>query len=234
MQGWSFLLAIMLAVVAVGAYGALYHRLSLPVIRELATEEVTALPLGELVEIPTHEVSAEVTEPIELEPAAFDAVQPVEVAQIIEMPEAIEALTTEDIFAVPLAVKLVDPQSLAQAKPKTLAPKPAVLRTTSTATISAPRSTGGSTMATSGSPTARGGRMPSPAYPSFARSARMEGSVGLRISVSPSGSVDGVSVTVTSGYSALDDFVASYVRRSWKLKPGPAGSYTKTFTFRMR
>jgi TonB family protein len=76
--------------------------------------------------------------------------------------------------------------------------------------------------------------MPNPSYPSFAKSSRMQGSVKLLIRVSATGGIDSTTVIGTSGFSALDDYVANAVRRSWRLNPGPAGSYTKTFTFQLR
>jgi TonB family protein len=62
----------------------------------------------------------------------------------------------------------------------------------------------------------------------------MQGTVRLSISVGPSGAVEGVSVIGSTGFSALDSYAASWVRRNWRWPGGASNRYTLPLTFRLR
>ncbi|MHB1081917.1 MAG: energy transducer TonB [Prosthecobacter sp.] len=178
------------------------------------------------------------------EPSAeIEPVLPVEIPEAIEtppetldLPEIAEAMTMEDIFAIPTAPKIED----------ALRPIDPVKRQTPTAP-SRPRSalvasSGGTRSSTSQAGTAGGsgaagsggkGKFPQPSYPDFARSSGMQGTVRLSISVGPSGSVEGVSVIGSTGFSSLDEYAASWVRRNWRWPAGASHRYTLPLTFRL-
>jgi periplasmic protein TonB len=163
------------------------------------------------------------------EPQATPAPEEPVVAQTEQEVEAIQPLTLEDVFTVPAAPAILERVIV----PKAVTPTRQPITRSPTATVAARVAPQPSRPVGGGNPSARGGRMPSPAYPSFARSGGMAGSVRLEIGISPEGSVTQVRVVGTSGFSALDEYVAQYVRRTWRLRAGPAASYLKTFTFRL-
>lgn len=179
------------------------------------------------------------------QPAETEPVQPLEITEAVEtppenldLPEIAEAMTMEDIFAVPTAPRIedalrpIDPVL----KPKP-APAPPRARPTAVASSSGTSSSRSQAGTAGGSGTAGSGgkgKFPAPPYPSFARSGGMQGTVRLSISVGPSGSVDGVSVIGSTGYSALDDYAASWVRRNWRWPGGASSRYTLPLTFRLR
>ena len=189
-------------------------------------------PMGELGSM---EMSSE-------QPAETDPVLPVEMPEAneaplenLDLPEIAEAMTMEDVFAVPTAPKIED----------ALRPIDPVARpkaTPSPRTTSAPRSSGSRSNITQtgasggGGSGGSGGKIvrPQPSYPEFARTAGMQGTVRLSISVGPSGAVEGVSVINTTGFSSLDEYAASWVRRNWHFPPGTSHRYTVPLTFRLR
>lgn len=175
-------------------------------------------------------------------PAETEPVLPVEIPDTVEtppenldLPEVAEAMTLEDVFAIPTAPKIedalrpVDP--VVKPKPAPIPPRP---RT--------PVASGGTRSSTPQAGTAGGtgasgsgkGKFPAPPYPAFARGAGMQGTVRLSISVGPSGAVDGVTVIGSTGFSALDSYAASWVRRNWRWPGGAASRYTLPLTFRLR
>ncbi len=202
-------------------------------------DEVVELPMVEtsMAELMSMDASAD-------QPAQTDPVLPVEIPEAIEtppenldLPEIAEAMTMEDIFAIPTAPKIED----------ALRPIDPVKRQTPTAPSSprkAPVASGGGTGSSTnqagmagGSGTAGSGgkgKFPQPGYPDFARSAGMQGTVRLSISVGPSGAVEGVSVIGSTGFSSLDEYAASWVRRNWRWPAGTSKRYTLPLTFRLR
>lgn len=184
--------------------------------------------LAEAEEQPTEQeplLPAEIPEAIETPPVTLD------------LPEIAEAMTLEDVFAIPTAPKIedalrpVDPV----VKPKP-APKPPRPRT--------PVASSGGTRSSTPQAGAAGGTgtagsegkvwMPDPPYPSFARSAGMQGTVRLVINVGPSGAVEGVSITGSTGFSPLDQHTASWVRRNWRWPAGAARRFSRPFTYRLQ
>ncbi|MEZ5385848.1 MAG: TonB family protein [Prosthecobacter sp.] len=169
---------------------------------------------------------------------------PVEIAEAVEtppenfdLPEVAEAMTMDDVFSVPTAPKIedalrpVDP--VVKPKPAPTPPRPrtpSVARSSGTPSTTSQSGTAGGTGA---SGTGRG-KFPSPPYPSFARSGGMQGTVRLSISVGASGAVESVSVMGSTGFSALDEYAASWVRRNWRWPGGTAKRYSLPLTFRLR
>jgi protein TonB len=75
---------------------------------------------------------------------------------------------------------------------------------------------------------------PQPAYPAAARASRTEGFVVVRYTVSPSGSVTGVSVVSASPPGVFNGVTLSAVRQ-WRFRPSASGgSGTTTIRFKLR
>ena len=226
-----------LTVGIIGMFAADVPPIHLKTLEDL--DEAVELPMVEtsMAELLSMEASAEPT-------AETEPLLPVEIPEAIEtppetldLPEIAEAMTMEDIFAIPTAPKIED----------ALHPIDPVKRQTPTAP-SRPRadpvaSSGGTRSNTSQAGTAGGsgtagsggkGKFPQPSYPDFARSSGMQGTVRLSISVGPSGAVESVSVIGSTGFSSLDEYAASHVRRNWRWPAGTAHRYTLPLTFRLR
>ena len=226
-----------LTVGIIGMFAADLPPIHLKTLEDL--DEAVELPMVEtsMAELLSMEASAEPS-------AETEPVLPVEIPEAIEtppetldLPEIAEAMTMEDIFAIPTAPKIED----------ALRPIDPVKRPTPTApsrSRNAPvASKGGTSSSTTQAGTAGGrgasgsagkGRFPQPPYPEFARSAGMQGTVRLSISFGPSGAVEGVSVISTTGFSALDEATVSFIRRNWHEPTGTPHLRTVPITFRLR
>jgi len=205
---------------------------------DLATEH--AMIETSMAELQTLEASED-------EPAETEPVLPVEIPEAIEtppetldLPELAEALTMEDVFAIPTAPKIedalrpVDPVVKPKPAPAPT-PRPRTQTTTrSTTPAATPRSGTAGGSGTGGATGSGRGKFPSPPYPAFARSGGMQGTVRLSISVGASGAVESVTVMGSTGFSALDSYAASWVRRNWRWPGGSANRYTLPLTFRLR
>lgn len=201
-------------------------------------ENATEVPMIEtsMAELQTLEATNDV-------PAETEPVLPVEIPETVEtppenldLPEIAEAMTLEDVFAIPTAPKIedalrpVDP--VVKPKPAPAPPRPRTPVANSGTRSSTPQAgTAGGNGASGGGGK---GKFPAPPYPAFARGAGMQGTVRLSISVGPSGAVDGVTVIGSTGFSALDSYAASWVRRNWRWPGGTASRYTLPLTFRLR
>ena len=196
---------------------------------ETSMAELQTLEATEAVAEETPELPVEIPDAVET------------LSESLDLPEVAEAMTMEDIFAIPTAPKIedtlkpVDP--VVKPKPQP-APRPRTQTVArSSGTPSTTSNTGIAGGAAGGTGTARGtgrGKFPAPPYPSFARSGGMQGTVRLSISVGASGAVEGVSVISSTGYSALDNYASSWVRRNWRWPGGAANRYTLPLTFRLR
>ncbi|MDZ4406160.1 TonB family protein [Prosthecobacter sp.] len=200
-----------------------------------ADQAMIEASMAELQTLEANEVAAE-----------EEPVLPVEIPEAVEtppenldLPEIAEAMTMEDIFAIPTAPKIedalrpVDPV----AKPKPAPPRPrtqAVARSSGTpSTTSRSGVVGGSAGGTANGVGTKPLRSPKPPYPSFARNAGMQGTVLLSISVGPSGAVESATVIGSSGFSALDEPTASWVRRNWRWPVGATGRYSQPIRFKI-
>jgi protein TonB len=65
-----------------------------------------------------------------------------------------------------------------------------------------------------------GGRFPAPAYPSAARSARIDGTVVLLVTVESSGVPSSVEIRNSSGHTMLDVAARDHLRRNWRWPAG--------------
>jgi protein TonB len=65
-------------------------------------------------------------------------------------------------------------------------------------------------------------RNPAPSYPVFAKRAREEGKVILRVQVDASGKVAGIEIHQSSGFERLDKAALAAVRR-WRFEPARSG-----------
>lgn len=195
---------------------------------EMSTEELTMtemMAMGEKTEDLTEVepvVPVEIPETIETPPQTQD------------LPEIAEAMTLEDIFAVPTAPKIedalrpVDPV-VRQTPPAPARPRPGpVAKSKGTGASSSQEGTAGAT----GMGNSKG-TLPKPPYPDFAQRAGMQGTVRLVVGFGPSGSVESVSVVSTTGFSALDEATVSFIRRNWRWQTGTSHRHTVPLTFRL-
>lgn len=244
-MGLSWMVAIGATFLAVGLIGMapyvpVYHLKSLEDLVNLDDAPMIETSMAELMS--QQEAETEVAEePTEL---------PVEISEVLEtpqpmedLPELVEAMTLEDIFAVPSAPKIedalrpVDPVVKPKPRPTPTPNKPrsTVAKSSGTGSPNArPGAVGGTAGGTGMGKGSGKGKFPAPPYPSFARSSGMQGTVRLSISVGASGAVEGVSVTSSTGYSALDSYAVSWVRRNWRWPGGASNRYTLPLTFRLR
>lgn len=242
--GLSWLLAVSSGFLAVGIVGV--FATEMPLIHLKTLSDVMHADDLPLIETTMAELQAENTE----EPAPPEDVPP-ETTELLEvempeeapqpdldLPEVAEAMTQEDIFAIPTAPKIED--ALKPIDP-VVRPKPAptpILRksTTASRTPYSPSTMPGGTPGGTGTGRS-GGRMvtPAPPYPSFAKSQNMQGTVRLSLSVGPSGAVEGATVVSSTGFSALDSYAANWVRRNWRFPATGTGKrYTLPLSFRLR
>lgn len=176
----------------------------------MAELQSEAAPAAEIAEEPV-ELPQEIIDPVETPPEMQD------------LPELVEAMTTEDIFAIPTAPKIEDAMRPVDpvAKPR---PRPAPTK---------PRATVAKSGGGTGSPTGRqgvaggvaggtgtsgNGRLinPKPSYPSAARSAGMQGTTSVSITFNAAGRVESAVVVSSSGYSILDNAAISSIQRNWR------------------
>ncbi|TDU72866.1 outer membrane biosynthesis protein TonB [Prosthecobacter fusiformis] len=189
-------------------------------------------------ENPTEEVveeTLEIPEPVEVQ------------IETLELPEMMEPLVTEDLFTVPAAPKIetvqkpVDP---AKPKPKTQ-PRPAVAKPASrpaTSTMTTAGGTAGSGGGGGGTGRAGAGagkgRLPTPPFPSGARSRGVTGTVTFSLRVSPAGKVEYAAVVSSNcsngGFTASEQSqLSSYICRNWYL-PGRMGNLRLPVRFQLR
>ncbi|HCN77636.1 MAG TPA: hypothetical protein DIT13_10645 [Verrucomicrobiales bacterium] len=181
-------------------------------------------------------VAAETLEPDSTE-VQFESPPVVEMPlELQDLPELIPALVTEDVCTVPAAPKIESVLTPVE-PPK---PRPVVNRAPSPATrppsqtSARPASPGGGMGGTGISGSGGSGRFPTPPYPSFARSRGIQGSVMLTIIVNATGAVENAIVSGSTGYSELDSYAASWVRRNWRFPPGAARSFKLPVVFKLR
>lgn len=233
---WS--VAVSASFLAVGVIGMFAHDLPpihLKSLADLATAEELPMIETSMAELLTQAANED---PVAVE----ETILPIEIPEAIEtppenldLPEIAEAMTLEDVFAIPTAPKIedalrpVDPVVKPQPAPTPPRPRTPVASTTRSTTTQA-----GTAGGTGNSGSGGRGTYPAPPYPSFARSAGMQGTVRLSISVGPSGAVDGVSIIGSTGFSALDEHAAAWVRRNWRWPGGSAKRYTLPLTFKLR
>lgn len=174
------------------------------------------------------------------QPAETEPVLPTEIPETIEtppenldLPEIAEAMTMEDIFAVPTAPKIEDALRPIDPVKRQAPPSPPRPRTASSGGTRSSMNQAGTAGGSGTSGSGGKGKFPQPSYPDFARSSGMQGTVRLSISVGPSGAVEGVSVIGSTGFSSLDEYAASWVRRNWRWPAGASHRYTLPLTFRL-
>lgn len=241
--GLSWLLALSGGFLTVGIAGL--FAADMPEIRLKSLADITQADDLPLIETTMAELQAQNDEepaPAEDAPPETPEIMEIETPEALppdlDLPEVAEAMTLEDIFAIPTAPQIEDALKRVDPVVKTV-PKPVAKPTPRKSTASRPSTTPG----TPGGPpggtgTAKsGGRMvtPAPPYPSFAKAQNMQGTVRLSLSVGPSGSVEGASVVSSTGFSALDNYAASWVRRNWRFPATGTGKrYTLPLSFRLR
>jgi protein TonB len=202
------------------------------------------LSLGEAASSPLVQVQEFFAPPEETspEPPAAEAPQtppPVEVSipQVpvltppLQPPEMVELQAAEPLPEPPPVQPPQEPPppkpAPAEPEPKTKpAPAPASPTAASKASPSAarPARAGGTPGGSQPVPfsAAGGGRFPAPSYPSAARSARIDGTVVLLVTVESSGVPSSVEIRTSSGHAMLDTAARDHLRRNWRWPAGEA------------
>lgn len=163
-------------------------------------------------------VEEEVVEEIEIPPVP-------EIALPITPPEMVEITPLDPIIEKPKPMPVVRPP---EPKPvtKTTPPKPRPSANAGSGT-GAPGGSGAPTMFSGGGR----GRFPSPSYPSAARSARLQGSVRLLVTVETNGVPSSVSITSSSGSAVLDTAARDTIQRRWRWPSGEVRRYIVPIRF---
>ena len=71
---------------------------------------------------------------------------------------------------------------------------------------------------------------PKPPYPDALRSRGIQGSVGVRIAVSPQGTPTAVDITRPSGHAEFDTTTRSWILRHWRFRPATAAGQATAST----
>jgi protein TonB len=160
---------------------------------------------------PPAPAEAEVAEPVLQDPV-------IEEIEIPPVPEMVTPLTIPEMVELtPLEPILEKPKPDPVVKPPEPKPKPVAQRSPpKPQTQGTPGGTGAPALFTGGGR----GRFPSPYYPASARSAGLQGSVRLLVTVEANGSPSSVSVTQSSGHAQLDSAARDQVQRRWRWPAG--------------
>ena len=137
----------------------------------------------------------------------------------LQPPEMLELRPVEPIVERPKPNPTTPPPETPRPEPPPTQPQPSPKPSRTTTT---PRSTGASS--NSNAPVlfsgGGGGRFPAPGYPSAARSARLEGTVKLLVTVEASGVPTAVAIDSSSGHTLLDTAARDHIRRNWRWPSG--------------
>lgn len=240
-SGWlSWLVAIAASYLAVGLVGVFEPAGMVEMTFSGTKGRGTDAPAAVETTMAELQAQSETTEPVVTETPP-EAIEPPEIETIetppLDLPELTEVLSTEDVFTMPAAPRIEEALKPVEPMPA----KPVVKRVASQSQPSAsPRTTSGATGSpgggggTAASGSGAKGRFPEPPYPSFARSRGMQGTCMLTIVVGASGSVENVSVGSSTGFSDLDRYASSWVRRNWRWPAGDTRSFHLPISFRLR
>lgn len=199
----------------------------------LSFGEPASSPLVEVQEFqaPPEEASPEppAAEQTQTPPPVEVSIPPVPVVTPpLQPPEMAELQAAEPLAEPPPALPPQEPpppKPAPAAEPKTKStPAPASPAATSKASPSParPARTGGIPGGSQPVPfsAAGGGRFPAPSYPSAARSARIDGTVVLLVTVESSGVPSSVEIRTSSGHTLLDTAARDHLRRNWRWPSG--------------
>jgi TonB family protein len=174
---------------------------------------------------------APTAEPAETPPPVEIAIPPLpNITPPLQPPEMTELQVPETLVDPPPVQRPPEPQPPVPPPPAETKSKPAA----APAAPSAPSATksaaspgragkaGGTPGAAQPVPfsAAGGGSFPSPSYPSAARSARLEGTVVLLVTVESSGTPSSVEIRTSSGHVMLDNAARDHLRRNWRWPSG--------------
>jgi protein TonB len=160
-------------------------------------------------------------------PAQAPAVAEVEIPALpditppLQPPEMLELRPVEPVVERTKPAPTTPPPETPRPEPPPPPPQPQP-SSKPARTSSTPRSTG--TPSNNNTPVlfsgGGGGRFPAPGYPSSARSARLEGTVKLLVTVEASGVPTSVSIDSSSGHTLLDTAARDHIRRNWRWPSG--------------
>jgi protein TonB len=182
-------------------------------------EELSAPFEAETAEPPTAE-ALQTPQPVEVSiPPLPQITPPLQPPEMFELQRPLEVPEPAPVQPPP-EVRPPAPPPVPEAKPK---PAPASSTSAKPAsTSSRPGRPGGAPGASQPLPfsAAGGGSFPSPAYPSSARAARVQGTVVLLVTVESSGVPSTVEIRTSSGHTMLDTAARDHLRRNWRWPSG--------------
>jgi protein TonB len=167
-------------------------------------------------------------------------------AEVVEKMADIEIPPLPEITAPITPPEMAEITPLEPDKPPPPAPKPPEIKPRPVAKAppapSKPRDTptgtktaGSTSGASEGAPTlftgGGRGRFPAPSYPASARSAKLQGSVRLMVTVEASGLPGAVSVISSSGHTTLDNAARDTISRRWRWPSGSVRKYIVPIRF---
>lgn len=150
------------------------------------------------------------------------------------VPEVIDPITPPEM------VELTPPKQVVEILAKEIAPSPAAKQEEVKPSTSERRTSGQSGSQRGGGGSGGeaqlftgggGGTFPSPSYPASARSAGLQGSLRLMVTVEASGVPSSVTVASSSGHVVLDGAARDHVQRRWRWPAGQVRRYTVPIKF---
>ncbi|RYD29125.1 MAG: energy transducer TonB [Verrucomicrobiaceae bacterium] len=192
--------------------------------------------------------------PPEAEPESTetDPVQESEqVLPVEEIPEPVAVEEAPDMVTVPAPPEIVKPLQVIDPKPERpkmvtqpTTPKPrAATRSTKPAGTSGTVSTGPSITNGAGGGGSGSGqgpgknqknRTPRPPYPFWAKSAKIAGTVLMRLVIDSTGRIVSASVVQSCGNSRLDNETVNFIRSRWFLPASAGSTQPLTWTYRLK
>jgi protein TonB len=159
-------------------------------------------------------------EPEELKPDE----KPPELAELPQIATVVAADVKNVNFAVPVKGPVIVTEARFAPPPPAVLPKPAP-----------PKAVGPPKPIEIRSDNSGLGRTPWPSvYPREALLNKQQGTVGLQITVDPTGAITAVEVRSSSGYSVLDREARDWIRRRWQFPPGEARVFTVSFEYNLK
>jgi protein TonB len=215
-SSWAAGLAVLF--LGIGVEGAMA-----PLVPVLPTE-IARIDIGD--EVMVEEFNAPASTPEETQPELEEPIEEIEIPPLPEIatpltpPEMVELTPIEPIVERPKPV----------VKPPDVKPKPVVHRPSTQQRPNPqgrPGGNGAPQLFTGGG----SGRFPSPFYPASARSAGLQGSLRLLVTVEASGLPGAVSVSSSSGHAILDSAARDHVQRRWRWPSGEVRRYIVPIRF---
>jgi TonB family protein len=149
-------------------------------------------------------------------------------------PEPVPVLVKDAAFVIPAPPETVKALAVSEAAPDKPKPSPQPLPRHTGPVSSAPAAPAGPSSGPGLAVKAGKPKTPMPPYPSFAKSAKMTGTVVVSLVVDSSGSVSSASVARSCGFPELDRHTCDYILRAWHWPEGGRRTFTQNVQYRLR